>query len=55
LRRSCPQHTSPREWWRIATLVDGEPVGFVTPARNAYNPVNFERAIIMTWPSPVEG
>ncbi|MFD8158595.1 GNAT family N-acetyltransferase [Streptomyces malaysiensis] len=30
---------SPRDWWRIATLPDGEPVGFVTPARNDYNPV----------------
>lgn len=30
---------SPREWWRVATLPDGEPVGFVTPGRNAYNPV----------------
>ena len=30
---------SPREWWRIATLAGGEPVGFVIPARNAYNPI----------------
>ncbi len=30
---------SPQDWWRIATLPDGEPVGFVTPARNDYNPV----------------
>jgi RimJ/RimL family protein N-acetyltransferase len=33
------QYRSPREWWRVATLPDGEPVGFVTPARNNYNPV----------------
>lgn len=33
------RHRSPRDWWRIATLPDGEPVGFVTPARNDYNPV----------------
>jgi RimJ/RimL family protein N-acetyltransferase len=32
--------TSPREWWRVATLRDGgEPVGFVIPARNAYHAV----------------
>ncbi|GGM90893.1 GNAT family N-acetyltransferase [Dactylosporangium sucinum] len=30
---------SPREWWRVATLPDGEPVGFVFPARNDYNPI----------------
>lgn len=32
-------YRSPREWWRIATLPDGAPVGFVTPARNDYNPI----------------
>jgi len=32
-------YRSPREWWRIATLPDGTPVGFVTPARNDYNPI----------------
>lgn len=32
-------YRSPRAWWRIATLSDGRPVGFVTPARNEYNPV----------------
>jgi RimJ/RimL family protein N-acetyltransferase len=32
-------YRSPQEWWRIATLPDGEPVGFVTPACNAYNPI----------------
>jgi hypothetical protein len=25
-------YASPRHWWRIATLPDGEPVGFVIPA-----------------------
>jgi hypothetical protein len=30
---------TPREWWRIAELPGGEPVGFVIPARNNYNPV----------------
>jgi RimJ/RimL family protein N-acetyltransferase len=32
-------YTTPREWWRVATLPDGTPVGFVIPARNAYNPI----------------
>lgn len=31
-------YRSPRDWWRIATLPGGEPVGFITPARNNYNP-----------------
>jgi RimJ/RimL family protein N-acetyltransferase len=32
-------YNSPRDWWRIATLPDGEPVGFVIPARNSYNAI----------------
>lgn len=32
-------YRSSLDWWRIATLPDGEPVGFVIPARNDYNPV----------------
>jgi RimJ/RimL family protein N-acetyltransferase len=32
-------YDSPRDWWRIATLPDGEPVGFVIPARNSYHPI----------------
>ncbi|MGO9910905.1 MAG: GNAT family N-acetyltransferase [Acidimicrobiales bacterium] len=32
-------YRSPREWWRVATLADGEPVGFVMPARNDYNAI----------------
>ena len=32
-------YRSPRDWWRVATLPDGEPVGFVTPAHNDYNPI----------------
>ncbi|GAB3714751.1 GNAT family N-acetyltransferase [Nocardiopsis nanhaiensis] len=31
--------TTPRSWWRVATLSSGEPVGFVIPARNAYHPI----------------
>ena len=33
------RYTSPKDWWRIATLPEGAPVGFVIPARNAYNPI----------------
>lgn len=33
------RYTSPRDWWRIATLPGGEPVGFVIPALNDYNPI----------------
>ena len=38
-RSELERYASPREWWRIATLPDGEPVGFVIPAHNGYNPV----------------
>jgi RimJ/RimL family protein N-acetyltransferase len=33
------RYASPHGWWRIATLPDGEPVGFVIPAHNDYNPI----------------
>ncbi|WP_031064480.1 GNAT family N-acetyltransferase [Streptomyces sp. NRRL WC-3742] len=33
------RYTSPRDWWRVATLPDGEPIGFVIPAHNGYNPI----------------
>jgi ribosomal protein S18 acetylase RimI-like enzyme len=32
-------YTSPRDWWRIAMLPEGDPVGFVIPAHNDYNPI----------------
>lgn len=32
-------YSTPREWWRVAELPDGGPVGFVIPARNSYHPV----------------
>ena len=32
-------YSSPHDWWRIATLSNGEPVGFVIPAHNGYNPI----------------
>ena len=32
-------YTSPRDWWRIAELPGGEPVGFVIPAHNGYSPI----------------
>ncbi|KNB50614.1 GNAT family N-acetyltransferase [Streptomyces caatingaensis] len=31
--------TSPRGWWRVATLPGGEAAGFVIPARNDYNAI----------------
>lgn len=33
------RYASPHEWWQIAALPDGEPVGFVIPAHNGYNPI----------------
>jgi RimJ/RimL family protein N-acetyltransferase len=32
-------YRSPRQWWQIATLPGGEPVGFVIPARNDYGAI----------------
>jgi RimJ/RimL family protein N-acetyltransferase len=40
------QYKSPREWWRTATLADGEAVGFVTPARNDYNAIMAYLAVL---------
>ncbi|WP_200940527.1 GNAT family N-acetyltransferase [Cellulomonas sp. Leaf334] len=31
--------SSPREWWQVGELEDGEPVGFVVPARNTYHAI----------------
>ena len=33
------RYTSPHDWWRIAELPGGEPVGFVIPAHNGYYPI----------------
>ena len=33
------RYTSPRDWWRVAELPGGEPVGFVIPAHNGYSPI----------------
>jgi GNAT superfamily N-acetyltransferase len=33
------RYRSPREWWRIGVLPDGEPAGFVIPAHNGYAPI----------------
>jgi RimJ/RimL family protein N-acetyltransferase len=38
-RDELERYASPHEWWRVATLPDGEPVGFVIPAHNSYNPI----------------
>jgi RimJ/RimL family protein N-acetyltransferase len=40
------RYESPHEWWRIATLPDGEPVGFVIPAHNGYNPIIAYLAVV---------
>lgn len=40
------RYPSPHEWWRIATLPDGEPVGFVIPAHNGYNPIIAYLAVV---------
>jgi RimJ/RimL family protein N-acetyltransferase len=32
-------YDSPRDWWRVAELPDGRPVGFVIAAHNGYNPI----------------
>jgi RimJ/RimL family protein N-acetyltransferase len=32
-------YASRGDWWRIATLPGGDPVGLVIPARNDYNPI----------------
>lgn len=42
------RYTSPRDWWRIATLPRGEPVGFVIPAHNGYNPIIAYIAVLPT-------
>ena len=38
-RDELERYASPHEWWRVATLPDGEPVGFVVPAHNGYHPI----------------
>ncbi|GIE86173.1 GNAT family N-acetyltransferase [Actinoplanes regularis] len=38
-REELESYRSPHDWWRIATLPGGEPVGFVIPAHNGYNPI----------------
>jgi GNAT superfamily N-acetyltransferase len=38
-REELVRYPSPREWWQIACLPSGEPVGFVIPVRNDYNAV----------------
>jgi hypothetical protein len=32
-------YRSPRDWWRVAILPDGDPIGFVTPALNDYGAI----------------
>lgn len=42
------RYTSPRDWWRVATLPHGEPVGFVVPTHNGYNPIIAYIAVLPT-------
>jgi hypothetical protein len=37
--RDLARHRSPRQWWQVAALPGGEPVGFVFPARNDYGAI----------------
>lgn len=46
LEGELARYPSPREWWRIAVLPGGEPVGFVIPARNDYNPIIAYLAVV---------
>ncbi len=34
-----PGYHGPPQWWRVACLPGGEPVGFVIPSRNSYNAI----------------
>jgi RimJ/RimL family protein N-acetyltransferase len=45
-RDELERYSSPHEWWRVATLPDGEPVGFVIPAHNGYNPIIAYLAVV---------
>jgi RimJ/RimL family protein N-acetyltransferase len=45
-RNELERYASPHEWWRIATLPDGEPAGFVIPAHNGYNPIIAYLAVV---------
>jgi len=45
-RSEFERFASPHEWWRIAMLPDGEPVGFVIPAHNGYNPIIAYLAVV---------
>jgi RimJ/RimL family protein N-acetyltransferase len=38
-RDELDRYATPHEWWQVATLPDGDPVGFVIPAHNGYNPI----------------
>jgi RimJ/RimL family protein N-acetyltransferase len=33
------RYRSPHDWWKVATLAGGDPVGFVIPARNDYHAI----------------
>ena len=37
-RDELEKFASPHDWWRVGVTAGGEPVGFVVPAHNGYNP-----------------
>ena len=39
VRTELTSYATPREWWQVATLPGGDPVGFVIPAHNRYGPI----------------
>ena len=45
-RDEMERYSTPRDWWQVATLPDGEPVGFVIPAHNGYHPVIAYLAVV---------
>ncbi|MGI5262415.1 N-acetyltransferase family protein [Streptomyces angustmyceticus] len=38
-RDELEKYATPRDWWRVAVLPDGEPVGFVIAAKNSYHAI----------------
>ena len=44
-------YSSPRDWWRIATLPEGDPVGFVILAVIAYSVLGYSSAVVFRSPA----
>ncbi|WP_430782803.1 GNAT family N-acetyltransferase [Actinoplanes sp. G11-F43] len=45
-RSELERYASPRDWWRVAVLPDGEAAGFVIPAHNGYHPIIAYLAVV---------